>query len=137
MNNGDAIYYIKQLAVLSTGKEMPKIEEALETAIKALSEDYAKGYQSGYKAKEYDLASDCDGCKYSEGIYFRARCEGCCRNYADGYVSMVAEQTEPSVFGNITSKCQNCKNSGSYKCLKCDGEMYYKQTEPSTDCGWK
>ena len=26
--------------------------------------------------------------------------------------------------------CDNCKEYGSYKCTKCDGEMYYK-TEPS------
>ena len=50
-----------------------------------------------------------------------------------GWLDRYAEQTEPSVFGNITSKCLNCKNNGSYKCLKCDGEMYYKQTESSTE----
>ena len=36
MTRGDAIYYIKQLAVLSTEKEIPKIEEALNMAITAL-----------------------------------------------------------------------------------------------------
>lgn len=32
----------------------------------------------------------------------------------------------------LTAKCLNCVNSGSYKCSKCDGEMYFKnesQTE--------
>ena len=57
---------------------------------------YAKGLEYGYKLKEYDRNGDCKGCKYSEGKYFRARCEGCCRNYADGYVAMVSEQTERS-----------------------------------------
>ena len=26
----------------------------------------------------------------------------------------------------LTAKCLNCANGGSYKCSKCDGEMYYK-----------
>lgn len=51
---------------------------------------YVKGLEYGYKAKEYDRASDCNGCKF---VGVPQRCEGCCRNYADGYV---AEQTEPT-----------------------------------------
>lgn len=31
--------------------------------------------------------------------------------------------------------CDNCKEYGSYKCTKCDGEMYYK-TEPSVWGEW-
>lgn len=38
MTREEAIYQIKQLAVLSTDKEMPKITEALDMAIEALSE---------------------------------------------------------------------------------------------------
>ena len=36
MTNEDAIYWLKNLAVLSTEKDMPMIEEALTMAIKAL-----------------------------------------------------------------------------------------------------
>ena len=36
----------------------------------------------------------------------------------------------------LKAHCLNCVESGSYKCTKCDGEMYYKDT-PQTDCGWK
>ena len=54
-----------------------------------------------------------------------------------------AEQTEPHIVGKhadtiivddsrLTAKCLNCANGGSYKCSKCDGEMYFK-TEPQTD----
>ena len=32
----------------------------------------------------------------------------------------------------LTAKCLNCANGGSYKCSKCDGEMYFK-TEPQTE----
>ena len=30
--------------------------------------------------------------------------------------------------------CEKCAEYGSFKCTKCDGEMYYK---PQTDCAWK
>ena len=32
----------------------------------------------------------------------------------------------------LTAKCLNCANGGSYKCSKCDGEMYFKD-EPQTE----
>jgi hypothetical protein len=37
-------------------------------------------------------------------------------------------KTEPQ----LTAKCLNCANSGSYKCSKCDGEIYFKD-EPQTE----
>ena len=37
-------------------------------------------------------------------------------------------KTEPQ----LTAKCLNCVNSGSYKCSRCDGEMYFKD-EPQTN----
>lgn len=46
-------------------------------------------------------------------------------------------KTEPTtedcsmVEPQLTAKCLNCANSGSYKCSKCDGEMYFKD-EPQT-----
>ena len=59
-------------------------------------------------------------------------------------------KTEPHIVGKhadaiiiddsrLTAKCLNCANGGSYKCIKCDGEMYYKydKDEPQTDCAWK
>ena len=66
---------------------------------------------------------------------------------------MTAEQTEPSCsekpnncelqyeMGMETLKCDNCSEYGSFKCAKCDGEMYFKRLapkdEPQTDCAWK
>ena len=39
-----------------------------------------------------------------------------------------AEQTEPQYdIDKGTIKCDNCSESGSYKCSKCDGEMYFKR----------
>lgn len=54
----------------------------------------------------------------------------------------VTEQDEPHIVGKhadviiiadsrLTAKCLNCANGGSYKCSKCDGEMYFKN-EPQT-----
>ena len=81
-------------------------------------------------------------------------------------MDMTAEQTEPSSsekpnncdeqqyeMGMGTLKCDNCSEYGSFKCAKCDGEMYFKrlepkdeptiskmeqvEDEPQTDCAWK
>ena len=42
------------------------------------------------------------------------------------------EQTEPQYeMGMGTLKCDNCSEYGSFKCTKCDGEMYFKD-EPQT-----
>lgn len=32
--------------------------------------------------------------------------------------------------GMGTLKCDNCSEYGSFKCSKCDGEMYFKRLEP-------
>ena len=51
-------------------------------------------------------------------------------------------KTEPQYdIDKGTIKCDNCSENGSYKCSKCDGEMYFKrieiEDEPQTDCSWK
>ena len=39
-------------------------------------------------------------------------------------------KTEPQYdIDKGTIKCDNCSESGSYKCSKCDGEMYFKRLE--------
>ena len=40
--------------------------------------------------------------------------------------------TDHKTESQLMAKCLNCANGGSYKCSKCDGEMYFKdgsQTE--------
>ena len=49
-------------------------------------------------------------------------------------------KTEPQYdIDKGTIKCDNCSENGSYKCSKCDGEMYFKRLEvddePQTDNG--
>lgn len=61
-------------------------------------------------------------------------------------VPKVAEQTEPNCseipnnceepqyeMGMGTLKCDNCSEYGSFKCTKCDGEMYFKRLEPKDE----
>ena len=43
---------------------------------------WLKGYAKGYLEKECDRSGDCDGCIFQGKP---ERCEGCCRNFADGY----------------------------------------------------
>ncbi len=45
-------------------------------------------------------------------------------------VSMLASAFEDEP--QLITKCLNCANSGSYKCSRCDGEMYFKD-EPQTE----
>ena len=85
MTREDAIYWIKNLAVLSTEKDMPQIEEALNMAIEALADrktEPQNGYQtfngtSVYVSRlEDDLQTerpcencqefDCYGCDYKK-----------------------------------------------------------------------
>ena len=77
-------------------------------------------------------------------------------DYIDGKDDYVKRKTENSSekpnncepqyeTGMGTLKCDNCSEYGSFKCTKCDGEMYYKydKDEPQTcsvngrpyDCG--
>ena len=47
-------------------------------------------------------------------------------------------KTEPQYdIDKGTIKCDNCSENGSYKCSKCDGEMYFKrldvEDEPQTE----
>lgn len=56
MTREDAIYWLKNLAVLSTEKDMPQIEEALNMAIEALTERPCENCQEW----------DCYGCDYKQ-----------------------------------------------------------------------
>ena len=49
---------------------------------------------------------------------------------ADWLVEIADRKTEPQYdIDKGTIKCDNCSESGSYKCSKCDGEMYFKRLE--------
>ena len=47
----------------------------------------------------------------------------------DGYYT-ADRKTEPQYdIDKGTIKCDNCSENGSYKCSKCDGEIYFKRLE--------
>ena len=56
------------------------------TAFGDRKKEYDKGYKDGMFAKECDRDGDCYGCKFDRPPKDSKHCEGCCRNYADGYV---------------------------------------------------
>lgn len=95
----------------------PSSEESCETCRYEVIED------------DYDLYDMCEPmvegeCRYEPRTMYYPQ--------VDGITPSVIVKTEPQ----LTTKCLNCANSGSYKCRKCDGEMYFKD-DPQTDCGWK
>ena len=70
--------------------------------------------QSGVELKQTDMAED-----IVESFGFNA----------ESYRQAKAK-TEPQYDADkLTIKCDNCSENGSYKCSKCDGEMYFKRLE--------
>ena len=66
---------------------------------------------------------DCKKCKnYDRCKNNRWKC--CVYEPKDESTRSKMEQVEDET--RLTAKCLNCANGGSYKCSKCDGEMYYK-----------
>ena len=59
MTREDAIYWIKNLAVLSTKKDMPQIEEALNMAIEALADRTTESTGYNLSPVEDEPQTDC------------------------------------------------------------------------------
>lgn len=77
---------------------------------------------SGYGRPEYSMAE----------ISYTAQCA------LDEYGRWIADVLEEQMADRkdepqLTAKCLNCANSGSYKCSKCDGEMYFKTDQTERD----
>ena len=63
MTREDAIYWIKNLAVLSTEKDMPQIEEALNMAIEALADRTTESTGYNLSPVEDEPQTDCSTCE--------------------------------------------------------------------------
>ena len=120
MTIADAIYWLKNLAVLSTEKEIPHIEEALSMAIKALEE-----------AEQTEPITS--GVVWSNGDILKYRT-----------TSASTEQTEPSTEEVLMGErdCETCKHDtdggkGCWKCLAREEYNYEPITNCDTDCSWK
>ena len=89
---------------------------------------------------------ECDGCRFDNPKVV-ARCEGCCRNYADGYVAKtesIVSNNDPNnakyscendlkIYGQIGRRCPHC---GKGIFIHTD-ECPYCEKPLKTDCAWK
>ena len=118
MTREDAIYEIKQLAVLSTNKNIERITEALNMAIEALQDEIWKD-------------EPCDECVFVKGSGWCDNCNGKPKGLDALPNSRKAEQTEPQTMyypqvdgitpsviepqTQLTAKCLECNNSKACK----------------------
>lgn len=106
---------------------------------------------SGYAPKDTPQ-TDCDKCIWNVCNYNKvdwdadtpqteltAKClnchnaKACKENHWDGCI--YEPQTDCLIVdARFKAHCLNCAENGSYKCTKCDGEMYYKADAAQTDC---
>ena len=59
-------------------------------------------------------------------------CNGCIYLHCNGECGEVEDEPQYET-GMGTLKCDNCSEYGSFKCTKCDGEMYFKRLEPKDE----
>ena len=85
MTREDAIYWIKNLAVLSTKKDMPQIEEALNMAIEALADRTTEstGYNLSPVEDEPQTERKCIDCKFLTYRFNKVWCDIKCDNPHD------------------------------------------------------
>lgn len=124
MTREDAIYEIRQLAVLSTNKNIERITEALNMAIEALTMQYGEWVNSVGKPIKDNHSVYCSICgEWSE--YRSDFCPNCGAEMTD-------RKTEPQ------RTCDNCGTPRD-KCVYCieEDKMWTPKTEPQTDCSWK
>ena len=90
------------------------------------------------KTNNCEVKNYCDDCLYTDTCDDKAFFYACTSKATISKMEQVEPQYE---MGIGTLKCDNCSEYGSFKCTKCDGEMYFKRLEPKdepqTDCAWK
>ena len=71
----------------------------------------------------------CDDCLYTDTCDSKEFFYACTSKATISKMEQVEDETR------LPANCLNCANGGSYKCSKCDGEMYYKydNAEPQTE----
>lgn len=125
MTREDAIYEIRQLAVLSTNKDIERITEALNMAIEALQDEIWKD-------------EPCDKCVFVKGSGWCDNCNGKPKGLDALPNSRKAEQTENSseILNNCDDdKCNNCMHmvfDGYWYC-ECRECKFEPKDEPQTE----
>ena len=135
MTREDAIYWIKNLAVLSAEKDMPQIEEALNMAIEALADRKTENSsekpnncehitEDGVTCAKYPACDDCldnplNKVKGSERLVKGSEKTDCLDRYdrkTEPTISKM-EQVEPQTCS--FSDCDNFKNPDYERCIEC------------------
>ena len=120
---------------------MERVDEAIDMAISALSEEEKLKTQLANCHKEILRLLDLNMLTEDENEVVEKNDDvidhdrewtiGCIKH--DGFIKTDRFDKANQIILEALSaeqNCDNCKEYGSYKCTKCDGEMYYK-TEPS------
>ena len=132
MTREDAIYEIKQLAVLSTNKNIERITEALNMAIEALQDEIWKDEPNSSEKPNNCEEPQIFICPIQDDYEALIEDEpqtDCGKNYAES-VDEIADYIE-SAFGEIIRERKGENTDCDHKCV---------QTEvgcEQTDCPWK
>ena len=136
MTREEAIKWVKFVHDVLYEDKDERIREALNMAISALSAEKMNIHEVACVLA--DLFGDTCACNYCDiDSWLPQYCDfanTCCPNTVgvacwEQYLTH-KPKVEKYAFEQTEPNCDNCKEYGSYKCTKCDGEMYCK-TEPS------
>lgn len=101
--------------------EKPKIRKRIDKPFRAVWFD---DDHNEIDTPQKELTAKCLNCHNAKA---------CKENHWDGCI--YEPQTDCLIVdARFKAHCLNCAENGSYKCTKCDGEMYYKADAPQTDC---
>lgn len=133
MTREDAIYWIKNLAVLATEKDMLQIEEALNMAIEALADRKTEPQTDTDFTLTYTCSfSDCENFKH---FGFGEKCIECKRKQ-----SKAMRKTEPQTESLEQFRVGLEYHTDTAHFGKVKGESITTnkvKDEPQTDCSWK
>jgi hypothetical protein len=95
------------------------------------------------KPNNCEVKNYCDDCLYTDTCDSKAFFYACTSKatiskmeQVDKDINVRSKDEPQTELVRVKYHCINCAENGSYKCSKCDGEMYYKydKDEPQTDC---
>ena len=107
--------------------------------IRRMNDEQLYDFLSEWECGDIDYSiTFCDLCK-QDGNVLNLDCDGCRKHWLqraaiDVGGLMYWKRNTTFTADTPQTDCEKCAEYGSFKCTKCDGEMYYK---PQTDCAWK
>ena len=84
-----------------------------------------------------EVKNYCDDCLYADTCDSKEFFYACTSKATISKMEQVEGEPQTELV-RVKYHCINCAENGSYKCSKCDGEMYYKydKDEPQTERPW-